>query len=691
MSKHITPENYLDNTAIPVQYIGTEALTGPVQRVSAPRITLNSKSASQACTLINPEPPLYFTGFESLFGDYTFDQSPIPHEDVIVLRVIPKYNRYAGESTVIKNPLLTVFYRGVDTGLIGHFDVPDYRMLSSGFGYDTIKPNTSQLVENNRLQKGSVFSHSPAKIGDCYCMGVNLNVCYISTVHTTEDPIAITRNAYNKLARMGFQRSSITLKEDMIPTTPIPEIGQVVPPDGILLALRPFNINSLFEYTAEELQRCKMGDTIYTVEGGSVVRDIDVFVNHSKLQEISNKDSAYYPFYRYQMLLFEYYREFIKIYNEYHQYKFHPHTWNLIMAYSILLPKSSEWLTENTNLHPSKFDYGGSRMSNLNRVPYDRKTAIDFIHVRVTTSNLVRASEVHKLTNRYGNKGVVPKIIEDEDALVDEEGFVADCILSPDSPVNRLNPEQLAELDYNRLSLLVVKDTMDWPVERAYAHFIQYLKDFNLNYGTLMDQTFCNEQAEFVASCRKNSIPLHMPGTLKERTPETDAEFFAKYNYRKSRASYNYEIVPGHKLKINIDQPIAIGPMYMYLLNKDPAPSATELGYVNSHMLPTKIKGGGKSLGTTPIRTGEQETLIQTQALDPSKIARTYAVSGQNPTATKDMYVDIMEAEVPSAYQWFNMSDQELIAGGVSLNILQHILAIAGIDISPETYYSQED
>jgi hypothetical protein len=37
------------------------------------------------------------------------------------------------------------------------------------------------------------------------------------------------------------------------------------------------------------------------------------------------------------------------------------------------------------------------------------------------------------------------------------------------------------------------------------------------------------------------------------------------------------------------------------------------------------------------------------------------------------------------------MSDQELIAGGVSLNILQHILAIAGIDISPETYYSQED
>jgi hypothetical protein len=422
------------------------------------------------------------------------------------------------------------------------------------------------------------------------------------------------------------------------------------------------------------------------------VRDIDVYINHARLSDVGAKDSPFYQLYKYQVHMYEYYREFIKLYHEYENcYKFHPHTWATILRGSILLPKSREWLTDSSDKHPSKFDYGGSRASNANRIPHDRSTPIDFIHLRIITSHTVCAAETFKLTNRYGNKGVVPKIIEDEDSLVDEEGFVADCLLSPDSPINRLNPEQLAELDYNRLSVLVIKDTKHLPVPEAYRFLINYLTDFNSNYGKLMDQTFCNDQEAFVESCRTNGIPLNHPLTSSERTPETDWELFQKYKYRKARAKYNFEYQPGKKIEVNIEDPVAIGPMYMFLLNKDPLPSATELGYVNSHMQPTKIKGGGKALGCTPIKTGEQETYILTQAVEPEKLSRLYNTSGQNPTATKDMYVDIMESETPSAYQSFEMSDEEMSEGSVALKILQHIFMQAGVNITSESFFNDEE
>ena len=83
--------------------------------------------------------------------------------------------------------------------------------------------------------------------------------------------------------------------------------------------------------------------------------------------------------------------------------------------------------------------------SNLTVNPNEVKIEFSFLMKR-------KAVEGDKLTNRYGNKGIIAKIVPDKDMIRTEDGLVADICFSRESPPARKNISQIFELYLGQIS-----------------------------------------------------------------------------------------------------------------------------------------------------------------------------------------------------------------------------------------------
>jgi DNA-directed RNA polymerase beta subunit len=85
-----------------------------------------------------------------------------------------------------------------------------------------------------------------------------------------------------------------------------------------------------------------------------------------------------------------------------------------------------------------------------------------------------------KSTGRYGDKGVVSEIVDDDKMPFTADGRPLDVIVNPLSCPNRLNPFQWMEISFNHSSNKVVEDMkkMKSNTER-FKYLCKYLKYFN--------------------------------------------------------------------------------------------------------------------------------------------------------------------------------------------------------------------
>lgn len=688
--------DYNSTVVFPHRMVGHEVAAGVFTKsTSAQRLSMMSKNYTQWVELVNPEFPRIFSGIESMFGEYTFDMSPVPDQDVIVLKVSSKYGNYHVDYNIKENPTYCVFYKGVVDKKIGYFEVSTYKYLSREFGFHSKIINRHLLSEGVRIEKGTVFNESPAVQGDRYCMGVNANVVYLPILPTTADAFVISKSLAKRLSSNIMNEVFINIDEKQVPLNIFgskegehkffPDIGEYINDTGILAALRPNREAGMFtDYLEEQLKIFNpLSDIPYKLPPGSKVIDVDVYTATNKLMELKSEDSIYNQLKKYQHHLFNYYNDFLKVYSDNQDATFTSDLTNKIVKYAMMLPVGKNF--QNGAYQLSKMGKGGKDR----RLTY-KGVEIELCLLRLITSIIKPAGIGSKLTGRDGSKGVVCLILDDEDMPRDEFGFVADIIINSNSIPNRMNISQLWEQFINRLSDLVIMDSMHMDVPSAYKYISSYISDVDPFYGKLVREITFHHQERAVKEWRENKIHINVPGDRQHYGKKHHDYLKKKWNYRIGKVTMTYPIDEKGERKrtITFKKPECIGSKYLFLINKRPHATAVEMAYGSHLQLPIKNKDAKlRSISPTPIRFGEEEFKNLPMGTKPVNAARILNLYANCPEEAKELFYQGLVQPNPSRFQALDITNEELIERSIPLKLSQHIMAAAGTDITPTAFY----
>ena len=437
---------YLNNLKADVRLLGIVPLINPfMDKLSSQRGMMMSDHVRQALVVNQCELPRCFTGFEHKIGKYSIDNTE-RDQDIHIIAVIPKFVMSEGVYPVYYNPSRTVIYKGIQDGKIGCFDIDDFTMVTDDFGYRNHIGN-AVVMPGNIIGKDDDIVHAPTHDGNIYKLfGCNLNIAYMAIPQVTEDGIAISESAARKLETEGYSTITIDIGPNQIPLNLygdetnykfIPDIGTCVHDDGIICALRtPTSDSFIHDTSPANLKKVQhMHDRLYRIPAGAEILDIYVSINRKTKPISTMKDDVIYQQAEiYRQKINEYYRSIYRVYQKVIEAEGNAYT----DAFSTLIyTAAGELLSAGERLDNASF-----LRKNGVLVPLSNKAIIEFIRISIKYRYKRPIRHGFKLTGRFGNKGVVSKIIPDNECPVDAEGFRADIIIDPVSVFNRMNPNK---------------------------------------------------------------------------------------------------------------------------------------------------------------------------------------------------------------------------------------------------------
>lgn len=194
------------------------------------------------------------------------------------------------------------------------------------------------------------------------------------------------------------------------------------------------------------------------------------------------------------------------------------------------------------------FEYHYNRLPKAEKEP-DEKWAL-----KVTYRLVVRAEAVvgDKISNRYGSKGVITKIIPDNEMWRTKDGKILDCIMNPFAVISRKNVSQTMEAGLSVLADRVwnerVKDHLDdlTSVRKTLDHF-------------RMDRYKDMGDKELLATLTKDGRLYYITGCYGSITPKQISEFLEEFGTDGRTVLYKAD---GNPLR----QPVVCGYQYMIKL-----------------------------------------------------------------------------------------------------------------------------
>ena len=311
------------------EFLGLQAQLAPFpQHCSTQRLMMESSHCAQAMVLTHAEPPRIFTGMENVIGKYQFTKTR-RDQDVHVLGIVPKFcptNWKHGDDM----PSYTVVYRGNKDGKINYFELDRYTFLHDGFGYINDRPDIDSVSFESDIPKEAVLTRSPAWRTGEYGMGLNANVVYLTDPAVTEDAFVISESFAKKCTNLAIKQIKLNLRLDDVLLNlygdrdtdeykVMPDIGETVREDGVLVAIRTKNAASyVSDMTMDALQRIEpLHDELHKAPPGSKVLDVDVFINFDQLKRLRDNDTVYNQLLKIHRDHMYYYNEILRLYSEF--------------------------------------------------------------------------------------------------------------------------------------------------------------------------------------------------------------------------------------------------------------------------------------------------------------------------------------------------------------------------------------
>lgn len=574
----------------PEEMLGNTLMMPFTPACSAQRKIMFAQHLNQHLNLIHGEVPLVCTGFEDEFAKYSSSYHVAEHEYTLIKK-IQKFSKYPGRHyyAILLN---------TDTGELSVIERVEYAHTTEAFGFLYNNDGIDSYDEGNIIPEGTILEKSAAydEFGG-HCDGVNLLSTYLAIDDTMEDSILISESAAKKLVSPSIKTVSIIINDnDMLldlygdgsTYKTFPDIGEHVK-DGIICAIRrEKKEESLYTQARTRLQEILMSDDKITMDGTLI--DINVYCN--------NPDTLQQSYYNGQIR--EYYNDNIRFSREVvaivDQYPTNPKSIELQQLY-----KQAQRLLAGDG--------------------YIKDKPFSSICIDLTTYEENVFSVGDKLSNRYGGKGVVSKILPDDEMPILDNGERIELIFNSSTCVNRLNPSQLFEMSLthigNRIIDFIKTNVLD--VNEQIELYEHYVKAVNPELGAYVSNFLeameeC-DAIEFIGSILNDKgIRLSMNPISNSLTIDDIAALYEEFPWVKQYTlMVPIEDSNGNVRFVNSRRPIVAGRQYIYRLKQyaEEKFSVTSLSATNIKNENSRSKANKtyRCLYTkTPIRFGEMES-----------------------------------------------------------------------------------
>ena len=393
---------------------GMTLLTNPGY-ISASRNIMFTSHLRQFVNLNHPDFPRVFTNYENIVGKYSTGFYKAKNKLIIVDK-IPKFDEIDSNHLYLmflydeKNDNYSVIQKKVVEDLTEKF----------GFRYKTDVMDSKQIGDIVSKDETLYSSTSYDEDGN-YGYGRNVKSLYLLENNTIEDAIVCSKSLSRDMSSTEVETVKVSLNDNDILCNlygtndeykGFPDINEKVK-DKIICAKRRIHNNQLlFDLKKSNLRKINfMSDVLYFINGKVV--DITIYLNKPIEEVVDNSFNR-------QLL------KYLKMQREFYT-KVYECCDRIIKSGSNYSSEINFYYKKARNILDENYMYkeeDNSVFSNM---------VIEFLVERK-----VELSVGQKITGRYGNKGVISKIVPDDEMPVLETGERVDVIFNCLGVINRL-------------------------------------------------------------------------------------------------------------------------------------------------------------------------------------------------------------------------------------------------------------
>lgn len=624
-------------------------------------------------------------------------------DDSIIIERIPRFTARQYGDNFDLNPLDIVIFERASDNKLDYISLHKYHSLHPQYGFNYVYDNevSARIQKGQRFKAGTKVARSPGVTEDGEWMaGRPLNVATVTHAAGIEDGIMIRESAADLVRARGIERRSGYCGRTHYPCNLygkkgeykiFPDIGEVVDTNGLLFATRPFDDTLDPIYMMEN----RLKTPIYNVDrtifcqpqarsetttiDPSRTRIIDIQVRHNdharsnvphfmteQLRKYWEADRKFYLKIIKTCLGRDGIRGWEGLENRISTRLNQLITYGIGIAGELLIEEGLWYAKDRKDLTLPKTNRGEP----LDEWEWD-----------IVFEYMSPIGVGPKFTDLSGSKGVVTRVVKDEDMFRDENGNVADIAFVPSSTVNRMNPgrpheqliaaatrdvirrirrefglDEMAEYDFDT-ALDAVKNTpitkareifewlfgcyeivcpfifskkqemLDAPDGWWLDHLADVILDGNEPYGLYLENPIGSID-DYGELCRKllesEYAPIVTPVTYRD---------------------------PGGT-KRTTKKPVLIGAMYMLALEKTATDyNGVSVSRVNHFGVGTRLSGADKYLA--PVRevgsghTGEAEGRNMAKSVG-GEVVALLADLNSDPASAKDVATRILLHDTPS-------------------------------------------
>ena len=599
---------------------------------SGTRKQMFSTHNSQKVPIIHAEVPYISTGNENKFGELSscFVKNT---SDYRIISKIPKF---------IKCPdhIYYVVYYDTATRTYDLFERSPYVYTTEVYGYLVNNQVVDRVSPGDIIPANSVISKSISYDEfDNRMDGINLLTAYLATDHTKEDSIEISESAAKKLAFPSFKKVPIQINDNDIPLNMYGDKHEYkFMPDvlehtkSLLCSIRRQNkADALYSQSSDQLSKPSFSDQNITATGQ--VYDIEIYCNNPEGLASSSYDSQ----------LLYYYNEKRRLCSE------------IVTVVEAIQSR----MTPDENLGRTLMEMYYNCKRALAGAQYKKNGNNVFSNVvlEVMVYSEVPMGPGDKMSNRYGGKGVVSKIIPDSEMPKTRDGRTIDVIQNKNTVIGRENPGQIWEVHLNQISHAIIRTMRSGLLtdEECLDLYLRYIDKVSSTFGVyLRDEYFESKMSDielhgFISDIiSEDYIYVPVAPITDNMTIDKLAELYEEFPMANPEFDKLIVAVPSSNGGIRYvysDRFNVAGSEYYYRLKQfgEEKVSATAMSSVNTRNENTKDNGAKQfiiNIKSVPVKNGEMEIgdLLHLGCEQTLKMLMIYANSPLARRLCKSMY-----------------------------------------------------
>lgn len=419
---------------------------------SAPRKQMWASHIGQTPVIAHPTERRNQTGMEDEYGKYTFAvRMPC---DAQIIRIIPRYQRTMDQDSIASPGEVLVIYENMEDSSIGCLSLPQFYSHHQHFGFRYAPTEfCKKLHKGMFVPKDTVLLDSPNMSPDGrYRYGIEANVAFMSHPATSEDGILVSRSFLPKMGikmfetrvvEWGSKQSPLNLYGDENTFKPHPDIGDLIPDHGMVMAFRSYDeVFAPVEQSVSSVQKIShiFDKAVYAGPGGRVI-DIQVMHDEESMPPatLTRMDEQVSKYNRARLHYYE------QIKTEYD--RLHRERGDALRC----TPEFHRLIVETISVvSPNRKAEKGQPRERVSKE--HRGVPLDDWRVKFVIEYDIVPTMGFKITDGQGGKGVVCAVANEEDMPIDQAGNRADIVMDPGATVSRMNLGRLYEQFLNGTS-----------------------------------------------------------------------------------------------------------------------------------------------------------------------------------------------------------------------------------------------